>query len=143
MWFQNTQSQQTPLAPDTPSPKSPPPRTRSPLDVLEIVGWSVLLDERYRTQERNTIETLKEILCGSGTKVRVKNAKPGYLESLPIMFITNNELFDIEDNNPNNPWPSRLRVLNTQVYPYWTDETRSRHLHPFAWLRLFREYNLI
>lgn len=91
------------------------------------------MDKMYKT----TIESLKDLLCGNSAKVRVKGKGPQDVESLPFMFISNHEPFDLDDANVNNPWPSRFYSYAVKVFPHWNDETRSKHLHPFGWIKMF------
>lgn len=61
-------------------------------------GNQLVLCEEFNLKDTDmmTKETLKDILCGNGCKVRVKFGKPKYLESMPMLFITNHQPFDLD-----------------------------------------------
>lgn len=105
----------------------------------------VLADEYWHgPDDTTTIETLKEILAGNTMSVVVKNKPQQVVYPTPFCFISNKEPFNMDDDqNGENPWPSRLYYWRTKIYEHWTDTTRNQLIHPFAWLNTFKAYGLL
>lgn len=62
----------------------------------------------YKFLDAGAIDALKDLLCGNGTKVKVKHLGPQFVEAQPFMFLSNDDAFDLKVKDPNNPWVSRV-----------------------------------
>lgn len=87
-----------------------------------VVGKQIICAEEFfldKEKDHHTLETLKDMLSGNVAVVNYKNYPSLNVSSVPWLFLTNNDNFDINNTSPENPFNSRLYRLRVKPYPAW------------------------
>lgn len=108
------------------------------------INVQIIVCEEYYHNEKDTDthETLKDSTSGQPATVQDKGKPAGIIKPTPWLFLSNNNNFR-EDDDEDNPWPSRLYRLKVMQYNGWNARTLRYRLHPYSWIHLFKKYNLI
>lgn len=96
---------------------------------------------RIAPDDHDTIEFLKDILCGNRALIREKHKPGSTLGPRPWMFLSNWDNFNSKDKSNTNPFNTRLYRLKVRKYPNWKEH--QRNLHPYAWIRLFQQFHFL
>lgn len=102
----------------------------------------VMCDEFFlEKSDQNSIETLKDILSGNPSTIKVKHKDAQILKTAPWIFISNHVNFDFVSRE--TPWESRFYHHTVKEYTHWNDKTKQYRLNPYSWVVLFKELNYI
>lgn len=96
---------------------------------------------RIGAEDHDTIEFLKDILCGNQALIREKGKPGSTLDARPWIFLSNWDNFNSKDKSNANPFNTRLYRLNVRKYPNWKEN--QKNLHPYAWIRLFQQFGFL
>lgn len=121
-----------------------PPNSGYTFNFDGCVNKQIILCEEFFVEksDKHSIETIKDVLSGNAATVKIKNKSPACLKPTPWIFVSNEHNFR-RDERIDNPWRTRLYQCDVREFTEWADRTHTYRLHPYGWIALFKELNLL